>query len=62
MANQLEIEQVQKERLFDLLMLQKDNPGLEINGLKRLLTRAKAPMTAENISLVEKLVEELVSK
>jgi len=54
----LEMQVIQKERLFDLLMLQKTNPDREINGLKLMIKKAKAGMSKEDVAYVEKLVAE----
>ena len=59
MANLQELEQIYKDRLFDLLKLQKDNKGSKVNGLDVLIAKAKAPMTAESIAWVEKLVNSI---
>ena len=59
MASQAETDQVQKDRLFDLLKLKNENEGYNVVGLDELIARAKAPMTVESIAWVEKLVFEL---
>ena len=59
MANLQELDQIYKDRLFDLLKLQKDNQGTKINGLDGMIARAKAPMTEESIAWVEKLISSI---
>lgn len=59
MANLVELEQFYRDRLFELLMLEKDNQGMVIKGLTRAIAKAKAPMSAESISWVEKLVTQV---
>ncbi|MCL1864072.1 MAG: hypothetical protein FWF78_10955 [Defluviitaleaceae bacterium] len=58
MPNLLEIQVIQKERLFDLLMFKKANEGVSFKGLSRLISRAKAGMSKEDIAYVEQLVEQ----
>jgi len=58
MASQTEIQVVQKERLYDLLLLEKKNSGKEVLGLNQLINRAKAGMSKEDIAYIEKLVNE----
>ena len=59
MANQIEKEEEQINRLFDLLKLEKDNPGVKIVGLNVLIARAKAPMKKEHIAQVIQMIAEL---
>ena len=59
MATILEMEQIQMDRLFDLLSLQRDNQGTKIVGLNKQIARAKASMKKENIAWVEKMINEL---
>ena len=59
MANLQELDQIYKDRLFDLLKLEKDNQGKTVTGLNVLIAKAKAPMTEESIAWVEKLVSSL---
>ena len=58
MANVIEITAWQAERLYDLLILKKDNPNIQVAGLDRQISRAKTGMTKEDIASVEKLVYE----
>ena len=59
MANELEIREKQKDKLFDFLVLLKLNEGYKIKGLNRMISKAKALMSKEDIADVEKLVAEL---
>ena len=59
MPSTQEIDTIQKERLYDLLMLEKLNKGNKVFGLARQITRAKAPMKKEDIAYVVKLIDEL---
>ncbi|MCL2235947.1 MAG: hypothetical protein FWB98_05875 [Defluviitaleaceae bacterium] len=61
MANNLEIREKQTERLFDLLELKAINSGIKVNGLDKLIERAKAPMDKEDIASVEKSIAMLYS-
>jgi len=56
MPNILEMRVIQKERLFDLLILEKANTGITIKGLALQISKAKAVMEQEDIAFVEKLV------
>ena len=58
-ANELEIREKQKDKLFDFLVLLKLNEGNKIKGLNRMISKAKALMSKEDIADVEKLVAEL---
>ena len=59
MATNLEIEKEQMEKLFDLLMIKKENSGIKVNKLGESINRTKAGMKKENIAWVEKMVEEM---
>jgi len=59
MAIELEIREKQKDKLFDFLVLLKLNEGSKIRGLNRMISKAKALMSKEDIADVEKLVAEL---
>ena len=59
MATNLEVEKEQMDRLFDLLMLQKENQGTSIKRLDESIARAKASMKKENIAWVEKMISQL---
>ena len=61
MATNQELRREQTERLFDLLKLKNDNPGLDIKGLDVLILRAKAPMDKEDVAWVEQAIGELYS-
>ena len=58
MSNFLHIQMMQKERLFDLLLFQKANEGKTLKGLSRMISRAKAGMSKEDIAFVEQLVQQ----
>ena len=58
MSTILEIQVMQKERLFDLLLFQKANENVKLKGLSRMISRAKSGMSKEDIAYVEKLVAE----
>ena len=58
MPNILEMQIIQKERLFDLLLLEKLNNGIEVKGLSQQIRKAKSGMSKEEIVYVEKLVNE----
>ena len=55
-ASQKELEQIQNERLFDLLKIKKANGDKENLVLEDAINRAMASMTEEQIAWVEKLV------
>ncbi|MCL2223780.1 MAG: hypothetical protein FWB96_02295 [Defluviitaleaceae bacterium] len=58
MANLTEITIAKKELLFDLLTLERENSGHAVKGLGRLIRKAKAGMSKEDIAYVVALVEE----
>ena len=62
MATNTELREKQTERLFDLLELEIQNPGVLINGLNKLIARAKASMLKEDVAWVEKSIAELYKK
>ena len=53
-----EIDVLQKERLFDLLLLEKLNDG-KVKGLNRQILKTKAGMTKEDVAYVVAMVAEL---
>ena len=59
MATNLEVQTVQKERLFTLLKLKIRNKDKEINELDDMIIAAKAVMTQEDVAWVEKMIKEL---
>ena len=59
MPSSLELRSIQKEKLFDLLQLQKLNKSINIVGLEEQILRAKAPMEAEDISHIEKQIAQI---
>jgi hypothetical protein len=58
MASTPELRREQTERLFDLLRLKRENEGYEVKCLDEMIRRAKASMTQEDVSWVEKLIAE----
>ena len=58
MPSVMEMQVIQKERLYDLLTFQKDNAGSPNKGLTRMINRAKSGMSKEDIAYVEKIVED----
>jgi len=59
MATNQELRREQAERLFDLLKIKYDNPGIEIKSLDMFIVRAKAAMDKEDVAWVEKTIKEL---
>ena len=59
MATNKEIEKEQMEKLYDLLMIKKDNAGLNIKRLDDSIARTKAGMDKENIAWVEQMVNSM---
>ena len=51
-----EIDILQKERLFDLLLLEKLNEG-EVKGLNQQILKIKAGMSKEDVAYVISLVD-----
>ena len=58
MTNQ-EIEREQMDRLFELLMIERENKGIEVKRLKEYIIKTKASMRKENIAWVEQKITEL---
>ena len=58
MATPKEIDRELTERLYELLMIKKSNPGIKIKRLDSSIGRVKACMTKENIVWVEQQVNE----
>ncbi|MCL1845214.1 MAG: hypothetical protein FWF77_04860 [Defluviitaleaceae bacterium] len=58
MPNILEIQVAQKENLFELMLLEKQNKGATVKGLGRLIRKTKSGMTKEDIAYVKELVDE----
>ena len=56
MPNLTEISIYQKERLFDLLLIEKHN-GSGVKGLNKLIRKAKASMTKEDIAYVISMID-----
>jgi hypothetical protein len=61
MATNNEMRANQKSELFRLLELKKINEvsGNKIDGIERLILTIKAPMEAEDVAYVEKLIAQL---
>ncbi|MCL1824069.1 MAG: hypothetical protein FWG44_07690 [Oscillospiraceae bacterium] len=61
MATNNEQRAAQKEKLYDLLKLKRDNDnkGIKVEGLEELINRVKAPMEVEDVAYIEKLIAEL---
>ena len=59
MATNLEIEKEQMEKLYDLLMIKKENQGMQIKRLDDCIARTKAGMKKENIAWVEQMVSDM---
>ena len=59
MASLMELEPFYRDRLFELLVLEKNNQDATVKGLDLAVAKAKAPMTEESIAWVEKLVNNL---
>ena len=55
-VSQKELEQIQNERLFDLLKIKMQNGDRENSALEDAISRARAVMTEEQIAWVEKNV------
>jgi isocitrate lyase len=55
MASSIEVTERQKKHLCDLLRLKKDNSGIVINGLQRMIEDAVAAMSQEDVAWVEKI-------
>jgi len=58
MATNLEVQVEQRRRLYQLLKLKKDNPGMEIKGLDEFIKQTRAEMQQEDVAWVEKMVAE----
>ena len=58
MATPKEIDKEQADRLYELLLVKKDNGKKKNKALDRAIGRAKATMTKETIAWVEKQVAE----
>ena len=61
MPNVKELDRELVERLYDLLVIKAANEGIKVKELDRAITRAKAPMSEEQIAWVEKLVNEIMA-
>jgi len=61
MATNAELKIMQKNTLFDLLKLKRDNEkkGHKVAGLNDLIVKTRASMEQEDVAWVEKTIEEL---
>ena len=59
MATNLEIEKEQMEKLYDLLMIKKENQGLQIKRLDDAIARTKSGMKKENVAWVEQTIADM---
>jgi hypothetical protein len=61
MATNAELRLVQTTFYFDLLQMQAENKksGIEVKGLKTMISRTKAGMTKEDIAWVEQQIAEI---
>jgi len=59
MASTLEIQIEQKKRLFQLLLLKKENADIEIKRLNELILATIAEMQQEDVAWVEKAIDSL---
>ena len=57
MATPKEIDREQADRLFELLMIEKNNNGVQNEMLTMAINRAKAGMSKETIAWVEQHVK-----
>ena len=57
-----EQDATQTAYLFELLDLQAQNPGVQINGMKKAIMRARASMTEPEIAWVERQIAETYKK
>ena len=56
--SQYEMQVQQKQNLFKLLVLEKENKEIKVKGLGRLIREAKSGMSKEEIAYVKELVDE----
>ena len=56
MATNAELQMIHREKLYDLLILRKQNPDREVNGLEAQIARAEAIMSEEDVAWVEKKI------
>ena len=61
MPSVIEINILQKERLFDLLLLEKLNEG-KVKGLSRQILKAKASMNKEDVAYVISMVDAVIAE
>jgi hypothetical protein len=57
----MEMKEIRKAELFDLLVLKRENEesGIKVRGLKNLILKTEAVMDAEDVAWVEKKIAEL---
>ena len=59
MSSGAELRKEQTEKLFDLLKIKKLNKDIIVQGLDESIARTKSSMPIEEISHVEKMINEL---
>ena len=59
MPTNSEMRSMQTTQLFELLLLKKENKGLEIKRLEELIAKTEAGMTKEDVAWVEQKIEKL---
>ncbi|MCL1878345.1 MAG: hypothetical protein FWF80_05770 [Defluviitaleaceae bacterium] len=57
-----EMQVLQKQNLFKLMVIERRNKGIKINGLGGLIRETKSGMTKEDIAYVKELVDEEISE
>ena len=62
MATNLEIRIMQRNKLYDLLILKERNKGNKVNYLDELINATEAMMDEEDVAWVEKKIAQLYSK
>ena len=62
MATNLEIRMMQRNQLFDLLILREHNKDITVNRLDELIMATEAMMDEEDVAWVEKKIAQLFSK
>jgi hypothetical protein len=55
MASSIEVTERQKNHLYALLIIKKDNEGIEVKSLQSMINYAIASMSNEDIAWVEKI-------
>jgi len=60
-CGQYEMQVQQKQNLFKLMVLERENIGTTVKGLGQLIREAKSGMSKEDIAYVKELVDEQFS-